>query len=185
MTTLKADCLYLDQLGQDVADCIPNDGNAVSKVKSACSKEYDEHFEYRFMEALRNYVQHRGIPVRVVRLKSGWTSFDESGRMEFALEFFSQRRELATDDKFKKSVLNEIPTEIELRTACRRYVESLSEINEVARGAVSGAVDAARQAMEVMHRRYAAVYSDSSLGLSAMKLDDEGNVLESNSILLE
>ena len=33
---------------------------------------YDAHFEYRFMEALRNYVQHRVFRFTLQRISQWW-----------------------------------------------------------------------------------------------------------------
>ncbi len=66
--------LYVDQLSSHISACLPDDNEAKSNTKSLFSAEYDSRFEYRFMEALRNYVQHSGIPVHRVDTGSKWTS---------------------------------------------------------------------------------------------------------------
>ena len=60
---LTAIRLYVDQLNQNVTECLSGNKKNKDDVKKLFSKEYDENLYYRFMEALRNYVQHRGIPV--------------------------------------------------------------------------------------------------------------------------
>jgi hypothetical protein len=60
---LTAARLYVDSLNHNVRECVPNVPDAEGTVRKFFSKEYDENKEYRFMEALRNYVQHRGLPI--------------------------------------------------------------------------------------------------------------------------
>ena len=60
---LTASRLYLytlDTLAKEISNYDPDINCRVKKLKS---REYDENFEYRFMEALRNHVQHRGLAV--------------------------------------------------------------------------------------------------------------------------
>lgn len=173
---LTAARLYLDQLPQDVADCIPENLNAANLVKARGSKEYDEHFEYRFMEALRNHVQHRGIPIHFIEQGSHWTSFGEDGLMEFTVEIAAQRRYLKEDGKFKKAILNEASEDVDLKAACRRYVESLSAIHEFARELIAEAAKSARARIEAAHKRYAEIYHEDLLGLTASAIADEREV---------
>lgn len=62
VNVLTAARMYVDQMGRHVRECLPGGPDTTQAVKDLFSKEYDEKKEYRFMEALRNYVQHRGIP---------------------------------------------------------------------------------------------------------------------------
>jgi len=181
---LTAARLYLDQLPQDIAECVPDSLDAGDLVKAQCSKEYDEHFEYRFMEALRNHVQHRGIPIHLVRQHSQWTSFGDDGRLEFTVDIAAQRRYLEEDKKFKKAVLDEVTGDVDLTDACRRYVESLSAIHEFARRLAAEPAGTARTAVEAVHRRYAAVYSGKLIGLTASAVED-GREISSMPLLLD
>jgi hypothetical protein len=181
---LTAARLYLDQLPQDVADCLPGDADAAERVKARCSKEYDEHFEYRFMEALRNHVQHRGMPIHFVRQDARWTSIGEDGRMEFTVDIAAQRRYLEEDEKFKKALLGEIAGDVDLKAACRRYVESLSAIHEFARHLIAEVTKSARARLESVHKRYAEVYSEKLTGLTASAMDD-GREISSVPLLLD
>lgn len=169
---LTAARLYLDQLPQDISECIPENIAAVRLVKNRCSKEYDECLEYRFMEALRNHVQHRGIPIHSISQGAHWTSFKEDGLMEYSVDILAQKRYLAEDRQFKKKILAELPDEVDLKAACRRYVEGLSAIHQFARELIAEATSAARDAIEVMHKRYAGVCSESLVGLAAFALSD-------------
>lgn len=176
--------LYLDQLPQHIDDCNIEGIEAVAHVKDRCSEEYDKHFEFRFMEALRNYVQHRGIPVHFVNQGSRWTSFEDDGLMEFYIQIAAQRTFLEEDDKFKKAVLKEISNDIDLIAASRQYLESISSINELVRALLHEPTTSARVAIESAHFRYSQSHSESLTGLSAFEMEDS-RVVSSVPLLLE
>lgn len=171
---LTATKLYLDQLPQHIADCVPNNADVADAVKRRCSEEYDKNFEYRFMEALRNHVQHRGIPIHSIRQDGHWTSFDESGHMEFSVYIAAQRDVLESDGKFKKAVLAEMTQDVNLLAATRKYVESLSSIHQFVRDLISVSIAAARALIEAAHTKYVKVFDGGLIGLSALEVGDEG-----------
>ena len=173
---LTAVRLYVDQLNRNVAECLDSNSNTKDRVKELFSKEYDENPYYRFMEALRNYVQHRGIPVHWAQLGSRWTSLEDEGYMEYSMEIASQRSYLEEDKKIKKSVLAEIDEKIDLKAAARSYIESISRVHEFARDIISEATNFSRKLIEGAHRRYAEEYSESLAGLSACIWDDDRQV---------
>jgi predicted RNA binding protein with dsRBD fold (UPF0201 family) len=175
--------LYIDQLNQHVRECVPDLQDAKELVKALFSKEYDEHPEYRFMEALRNYVQHRGIPVHQTLQSGKWTSLGDDGLLEYSMDPTSQRSILAEDVQFKKSVLEELNEEIDLKASTRCYVESISNVHDAARQIIAQAVTAARNLLEDAHKQYAVIYSESLVGLSAC-IWAEGKQIESISLLL-
>lgn len=170
---LNAARLYLDHLPQDIADCLPSNDAAPSLVKAKCSQEYDQHCEYRFMEALRNHAQHRGIPIHVVSQNAHWTSHDELGRMEYTVDMVAQRRYLEDDKKFKKNILEEVSVDVDLTAACRCYIESISSINQFVRDLIAEPVRVARLTIEGAYKRYSELYSESLIGLTAFALDGE------------
>ena len=168
---LTAVRLYVDQLNRNVTECLDNKLNANDDVKKLFSKEYDENPYYRFMEALRNYVQHRGIPVHWTQQSSRWTSLEGDGMLEYSIELASQRSYLEEDKKMKKSVLAEMEDKVDLKAATRSYAESISRIHDSARSMIADSTDCSRKLIEEAHRRYSEEYTDSLVGLSACKRD--------------
>jgi hypothetical protein len=172
---LTATRLYIDQVKQDVPECL-HQKTALADVKKLLASEYDGHAEFRFMEALRNYVQHRGLPVHLVSLPVGWTELppdSPDAMMEFSLEVHANRATLIQDVKFPPKVSKEIPERVDLKAAARRYVECLSRVHASLRNLISKSVDQSRELLEAAHQRYAEVYKESLVGLSAVRCDGE------------
>lgn len=155
--------LYVDQLLQRVGQC----GGNKEEVKGRLSAEYDAFFEYRFMEALRNHVQHSGSAVHSLSIGGQWVPPRESTRREFLIQAFAHKRFLALDSTFKKPILQECPDKVDLLHATRRYLESLSSVHEFARGCIEKSINEARASFEASIKRYTEFSNAPSVGLTA------------------
>jgi hypothetical protein len=163
---LTAIRLYTDQLSSHICACIPSDTKLKAGVKALFSTEYDASFEYRFMEALRNYVQHSGIPVHRIATGAKWTDLDD-GLLEYSLYFGAQKKELEQDDSFKKQILDEMPDEVNLRSAARIYIEAISRIHKQAREKIEPIVESSRLSLDRANRDYMVIYEKEPIGLHA------------------
>lgn len=181
---LTAVKLYVDQLNQNVRECVTNNDKTKETVKKFFSDEYDNNKQYRFMEQLRDYVQHRGLPVHLTQYGSRRTSLEDDFFLEYHMELASQLSYLQEDGKFKPKILAELDEKIDLKIATRSYVESISNVHESARNMISESVASARELIENARRRYAVVHSESLVGLSACKWSD-GKLVSTISLLLD
>ncbi|UTW49610.1 hypothetical protein [Bacterioplanoides sp. SCSIO 12839] len=164
--------LYVDQIKQHVKACLPDDLEAERTVKQYFSNEYDQQFEYRFMEALRNYVQHRGLAVHSTSHSSRRTSSGSDGLMEFGIKLFSHRSEFENDSTFKRPVLREMPDKVDLIGAARKYVESISDCHIQIRDLISDSVAGARAIISGAISKYSAVNNGDCIGLAAQKYQE-------------
>ena len=176
--------LYIDQLHHHIRPIIPDYPNLKDELKRLFSKEYDSSLHYRFMEALRNYVQHRGIPVH-------WFQFnnhsDDSGverLLIFTMELASLKAYLLEDDSFKKKVLEEIPDKIDLKMATRAYIEGISRIHSSARNFTENVLKESRAIIENAIISYKKIHSDNCIGLHAICFDDN-KIIDRVMLLLE
>tara|TARA_R110000787_G_scaffold181039_1_gene293187 strand:+ start:443 stop:1360 length:918 start_codon:yes stop_codon:yes gene_type:complete len=169
--------LYTDQLSSHICSCSPHEENAKTEIKGIFSTEYDSSFDYRFMEALRNYVQHSGIPVHRISTDAKWTEL-EDGLLEYSLFFGTQRKELLLDGDFKKRVLNEMPDEVDLRSATRSYIEAISRIHKQAREKIKEIVDTSRLYLDRAIRDYMVICENEPIGLYAYEYQDTEKIDE-------
>jgi len=174
---LTAVRLYTDQLSSHICACIPSEENLKTGVKALFSTEYDANFDYRFMDALRNHVQHSGMPVHRFSTGAKWTDL-EDGLLEYSLYFGAQKKELAEDDSFKKRVLNEMPDEVNLRIATRSYIEAISRIHQQVRDKIGPVVDSSRLCLDRAIRDYMVIYEKEPIGLYAYAYLDEEKIEE-------
>ena len=174
--------LYVDHLPHQTNEII---GNArQSEVKALLSVEYDSFFEFRFMEALRNYVQHRGFPAHGLSFPSHWVEGKRKD-LVYSVEFSAVRERLSEDGVFKKTILAEMPTKVDLKATVRFYVECLDRVHQAVRILVTPTIDCAREKIRQTMERYEAVYHMKPLGLAALQQDEHGVTLNAVPLLLD
>jgi hypothetical protein len=148
-----------------------------------CDREYNGNPMYRFMEELRNHVQHRGLPVHWTSTSGRWTSLGENGLLEYSMDLGVQRKLLEEAGKFKKSILREMPDKVDLKTASRSYVESLSKVHIDVRALIQDPVNKSRLNIEEAHNEYGKIYAEKLLGL-CIRITDGPTVVETLPFLL-
>lgn len=176
---LSATRMYLDQCPQSLKTI----GANPEAAKAACSKVYDEFFEYRFMEALRNHTQHEGLAVHGVTMGGRWLPSRDPKQLQFSIKPYASKSALE-DSKFKKSVLSESPEKVDIILAARVHVGGISSVHKQVRELITPFVEGARRLFEGAVARHEAEAKKPYPGLAAIA-KEEGAVLEKIPILLE
>lgn len=125
------------------------------RFKMLTKAAYDKHFEYRFMEALRNHSQHREMPVHGV-IAGG--NLEEGVHWAETLALVTRKADLIVAGKFKPSVLEEMPAQVNLRTMVRVYIQALSEVHLALREAVTEYVQVSREHIQSALDRFMSLY---------------------------
>lgn len=168
LTTAK---LFSDQLKHRFKHC----GGDESELLKRFSLEYDKAFEYRFMEALRNHVQHSGSAVHSLTIGSEWKPAHKTGNRFHSLGVYTFKRFLEIDKSFKKSILSECPEEIDFLASTRIYLSALSEIHGYARESIKYTIDKAQKTFENAIQRYESSTGASALALAAYTANSSNN----------
>lgn len=119
--------LYTDSIQHYISDIIPDKSLGKDVIKASFSNHYDTTIEYKFMEGLRNYVQHRGFPVH--RTSERWWAINNrtpNKKGVHSLDVQSENTILEQDKKFKKDVLDKFDEKIDLKHTTRVYIQCLS-----------------------------------------------------------
>lgn len=169
---LTAARMYLDHAPQQLAVCL-SDTTAKEIFKPLCSQQYDSELSYRFMDALRNHVQHSGLAVHTMKHASRWTGADPDIFLEIRLELFSEKKYLAENPKFHKKTLAALPDEIELIQASRQYLQGLDQIHGQVRSLISEPVAQARAVLQKLIDTYSAANEGKTIGLSVLQVFGE------------
>jgi hypothetical protein len=143
---LTACRLYFDHASHHLSTLFGTDSVESDDFEKTKSEQYDTYFGYRFMEALRNFVQHRGYPISEMWVSTGLAGRSEEhekippneappGRCN--IDPIVLAKELRKDGKFKRTVLKEVeamkPPAVNLKSATREYIEGMWRIHEVIR----------------------------------------------------
>ncbi len=141
---------YVDKIRSAAARCLQKQAaiDAKASVRQLLAEQYDAEFGYRFMEALRNHVQHSGSALHVLSPGTHYThSEDESRRSrELFLNPLCSKERLIERGSFKKQVLNESPDTVNLLESARAHLRGLSRVQRAVRALIeNAAIDAADQ----------------------------------------
>lgn len=168
LNLLSAARLYLDQAPQWVSEM----GADPAPIRERKRHFYDSLFEYRFMEALRNHVQHVGFAVHGVTMGSKWLPEGKRERLEARVIPYAMKSDLAEDKQFKAKLkgklLDECTEKISIIPAARKYVEALSAIHREIRAKTGSVISAARELFQQKIEKHEAQAGQRIPGLSAI-----------------
>lgn len=128
-----------------------SDAEILDFFKSACSRQYDARFGYRFCARLRNYAQHLGIPLHGLRIGGDFLVLDR----ETLLMRFSGWSSVAAE-------LKAGPSEIPLVPVVEDAMEGLRIISDAMRERLSPDMDAALQDAREFRADFCARYPESA-----------------------
>jgi hypothetical protein len=171
---LTATRLYLDQTPQRLADCASDPEGARSEFKQRTHDHYDATFGYRFLEALRNHVQHCGLAVHHLSLNKKWIGEGENQVLELSIQPFAEKRYLIMDGGFKQKVLDEMPKQVVLTLVIREYLQCIGDLHKLVRSHATERVKEARKTIEGHLSEYAKESNGAIIGLTAFRTDSLG-----------
>ena len=140
--------LYIDQTAHALSEQFGRDSSQYQGYIVSKSEEYDNSLAYRTLEALRGYVQHRGLPAHSISFSS---KRDKSSahriRNRHIVTFGLVPETVREDGGFKSSVLHELEGVvdkngmIELMPLIRDYVSGIARVHKSVRMSVSAELD--------------------------------------------
>lgn len=148
---------------------------------------YDSTSEYRFVEALRNYVQHRELPVHTVTYHNyvkDRNNIETSDKVS-SLSLRATRQTLQEDRKFKKAALEGMPVVIDIIYCIRFHMEEMWKLHDYLVRFHLGIADNARAIVSSAIERFEANTGERSLGLYAIAQLTETEVTEKVPLLLD
>lgn len=113
---------FVDHQETQLSKISTTEDNWISHFKTRCSEVYDSSFSYRFLWNLRNYVQHCGLPVGGVNIR---TKNKAEGTEESEVSVYFKRDQLLENYKgWKKIVRTELAQQAE-RIAIFEHITNL------------------------------------------------------------
>jgi hypothetical protein len=123
---------FVDQSRHNISTRCGEDSQRYKNFEKACSIAYDGCFSYRFLDKLRNYVQHCGMPLGKLSLRS-WEIDPTSKKIGHELQVMFNRDELLAakfdwTSRLKKE-LQEQSTEFEVMYHIGKMMKCIETIN--------------------------------------------------------
>ncbi|GAB6069329.1 hypothetical protein JCM30760_04260 [Thiomicrorhabdus hydrogeniphila] len=139
--------LYIDSIASDAKKCVGR-RDVSADIREFLSAQYDSNIEYRFIEALRNTVQHHNLPIHSWSNGIKHIDNEEASITEYHSSFYARKKELLKDNRFNKRVLNELPESIDLLKSMRIYITCLSDVHIQTRELMVDEIACARETIE-------------------------------------
>jgi hypothetical protein len=174
---LSTSRLYIDQLRHDALSLIEANDSDTDSVRAITSPEYNARLGYRVMEALRNHVQHRGLPLHSISFGGGWIDTQKGRRREEKTTLYLNVDILANDKKFKREVLEELKGadhKLPLKPLVREYITGLIRVQQVIREKLKKVVMDDDTWLKSLVDRYRSEAGDGILGLAAVARRSNG-----------
>lgn len=178
--------LYLDQVAHDLDNLYGADSEIANAVRDGRARQYDGKLGYRTMEAVRNYIQHCGLPVHSMTYHM---SKDELGVAASGIQYnvvpYLHPANLEEDGTFKRRVLAELKTrgtKIPIMPLVREYVEGLAEVQGKLREKCDASVRSSEAILAGVKEKARQAFPDHIQGLSVVSEDDKGMCSEIHQI---
>lgn len=152
---LTACRMYLDHLIRHMNNIFGKSSHHINEIKKVISSQYDAELGYRVMEALRNYIQHRGFAISSLTHNSEWN--EERTYITDTLIPSVSTSELEADPDFKRSVIEEIKvigSTIDIKPFVRTYVASLAVIQDDVRRIIKGYSQSWESSIDTLFEKY-------------------------------
>lgn len=137
--------VYVDHVTRELNLAVA--GNPGLKDVSASeylAREYDRSLGFRVMEAIRNHVQHRSIPVETLTYHAQLDEGERGSLFLFSVSVDLNMKALREDGEFKKAVLEELTQlpekEVDLVLFVRQHIEGIGRAHESMRQAIAQSV---------------------------------------------
>ena len=182
LVNLLAACrLYLDHVVHHIHEIHGESSPLAAAVAAKKREEYDRHLPYRVLEAMRNYVQHRGFPVHMVTRHSALVGDGPGAPAKHAVTPWVRVETLARDGKFKTSVLNELMAlgdKVDIKPLVREYIESIGRIHGTIREGLQEDADKWEGVLENVVARFREAGGTELVGLALVGIADSGSWVE-------
>jgi hypothetical protein len=174
--------LYIDQTAHALSEVYGRTSSQYHGFIESTNEEYEKTLAYRTMEALRGYVQHRGLPTHSISFSSrrDESSSDRTARNRHVVTFGLVPESIRQDGGFKPRVLHELESivdkkgQIELMPLIREYASGIARIHKSTRMSISAELDVADKFMAGLFEQVYSVTGHSCISARIWENTAEG-----------
>lgn len=187
---LSAAKTYVDHSSRHVDRIFGAGSDDALSVREAFSRQYDERLGYRVMEALRNFVQHRDLPVHAMSFETRLVHRgDREQLVLYTVSAYLRPDDLQADGKFKKAVLEELLPmggKVDLKGLVRDYIEGLAAVHAEVRDRAAAKIQSWEAVQDGAISAFKSAYpEDGIVGLAAVVRDAEGLFMEQHGLFTD
>jgi hypothetical protein len=176
LTNLLSACrLYFDQIGHLLSETFGTASGEAKQVNEKRNELYDQSFAFRLMEALRNFVQHRALPIENIAFNRHRVDKDGARFWETSLVPRISAATFESHGGFKTAVLQDLKERggsMDIRQSVREYVFHIFEVHKLVRALIQKRSDAAVKLLQSYLDKHAGIQF-----LEAMEKGERGQPL--------
>jgi len=177
---LTAFRLYVDQTDYEISNVFGSKSNELEHIKKFKNSLYDKHFGYRFLEELRNHVQHCALPVQMITYREV-LEHEKNNHVRYSIVPRMTLDDFEGLGRFKPRILEEVKLlggKIDLRQPTREYISCLVVLHKELRKTFTSVVSSSRTYYldAVKHYTTTGIYQLEHPRLK--RIDDNGTVIE-------
>lgn len=174
---------YIDHIPQHISYMFGKNSPENEEFADQTRAEYDSTLGYRSLYALRNYVQHSGLPIDAMTLGGKWNP--ETTECSHVVSPYLSIDALEKDGNFKRAVLDELKTlgdKVDVRMLTLQNMSSFGRLHEKARSIIERKIQIYEKRLSEAKDRYVNQFGADPLGLAIFQIDENGKVLVKQSI---
>ena len=158
---------------------------SIETFKNQTSSLYDTNKEYKFIEALRNYVLHKQLPIDKLQFHNFIEDRKDFSNSDIVktLSMYVKKDKLKKDKKFKKDALTEMPEEIDILFCIRSHMAGIWSLYDYLDKSVKNQSDKARSIIKKHIDSFKEI--EDPLGLYAIEENSDGEVHRKIPLLLD
>lgn len=164
-------------------DCVSDE--AANNLSMLIKEIFDTCMEYRFICALRNYVQHCELPIHTYNVNQKWDSDNPNDTQVATTVTLQIHKKFLRKSTFKGKVLEEIPETIDLIYAIRTYLSKIYEIYRFCCNAADANAKENRKFIENIMNTYVKQTKLPNTCLVANAINDKEEIVESKDVFLD
>jgi hypothetical protein len=177
LVNLLTSCrLYLDQSDHTLSSFFGSPSAQGELIDRRRSSFYDTKFGYRFMEAIRNHIQHRALPISEIKYQHSAGAPPHIERVEMTVIPCVNIEDLKKDAKFKRQLIDELvdgaPT-FDLRGPIREYIACIVELHDEMRVLLDPVLECAVSVYKKARLDFSTIEGVAVNFPELMRIDDE------------
>lgn len=173
--------LYVDQIPHNLNSIYGSKSAQAERVGQQMSQEYDSTLGYRVVCALRNFVQHRGLPIQSLNHIAKRSEKSSKVFINHLVAISIDVTSLKEAGDFKNSVLKEleaIGNLVDIKPLLRQSIESIGRIHLLVRELLADDVLRWDNTILKIQRLYKEAYNEEMLGLAIVAIASSGSFTE-------
>ncbi len=139
ISNLMSACrMYQDQIMHHISNIYGNTSDIFNQIDNEERNYHNNNFEYQVMEELRNYAQHRDLPLQNVMYSLQTVEQEGTSKFLYTVIPFINILMLKEDKKIKRKVIDKLllitgKYGVDIRPIMRDYIECIGYIHEKVR----------------------------------------------------